>query len=1038
MGATALIQFYRVADNWGSPAMTHPLLPSSNTALKQRLLTGASATVIVLALAVAAPTGAMAQTAVTADVTRQASVAGELAQINAGFEHDGTANDWTVTIDLNDTNADLGTLLNANTNANALIIDVTDASGVTAANTLSLTADAIASNNGTIAINVGNGTVDHVNFEVNANILEQDNGVVTIVLGDGVGDPEVGLTFDAGAASQTVNAEISVVDDGDVVSVVVANSAGAVSTTTFTDRVILGAADTITVGGAVGTTAIFQADVTAPGGIDVTAANSDASLVLGAAGAMTTVTADIDLLDTTNTGTLTFVDGSNVTLIGDINAMALWDAITIGNGSATTLTLRGSTAGDANLTLTDNATLIVDTTGGAMPTLAGDVLSNAAGSLTTLRVSGDGPGGGNPGVAAFDGAVGANGNVIDIIDLDDDTTFGDGGEVFAGDVDVATGVTATFQSNNGTNIIGNLTGEGTVDIGNADGDLLSIGGGAGTMSTVSVANLDGQGSIDIVDGSAVTITTTIGDGEAIHDFTSDGANTVLTINSGANGTQTTSIIGDGLLTLDGGTIVLGQNIGAGDTVFDFDPTGTFEVNNNVTTTVQLSANFLSGALTFVDFSVDESLEIDGDVTNGELVVTDTALTDFGLNNDAEPSNIVITATARTAADTANLLGVSTDDANALRQAVISTDATGDTEGYDALTTVLNAGLANTAGAALAARTVGTQEDTLGGASEAAFQMFGQQTGMLTARLEDMRGQSGFAGGDLDAPYSPQAPSSMGGIWGQAFGGVANADGDTNFAGWDAAYGGMMVGLDGRVSEDFTLGAFGSYSYTTLDGDGAGNSEIEAGTVGFGVYAGYAGDGFYLDGFAAYAVSQNDLTRTTTVGALTQTLSADYDLSQLSVGISGGVPMELSSNVFITPNASLTWNNYDADTYTETGGSLAQTVNSADVSNLTGTIGARIHAVYENFDNDGTVFIPELRVALIGDLVDDDATAMATFAGAGVTAYQVTGTDTDDVGALVGIGLGFDNADWSASLNYDADLRSDFMSHTARAEFRWKF
>lgn len=118
--------------------------------------------------------------------------------------------------------------------------------------------------------------------------------------------------------------------------------------------------------------------------------------------------------------------------------------------------------------------------------------------------------------------------------------------------------------------------------------------------------------------------------------------------------------------------------------------------------------------------------------------------------------------------------------------------------------------------------------------------------------------------------------------------------------------------------------------------------------------------------------------------------------------------------------------------------MAQTVNPDAVSQLTGTIGARIHAVYENFDTDGTVFIPELRVALIADLIDDDATASATFAGAGVGSYQVTGTDTDDVGALIGFGLGLDNPDWSAGISYDADLRSDFISHTARAEFRWKF
>lgn len=42
-------------------AMPHPLLPSSSNTLKKRLLSGASAAVIVLALSVAMPTGVMAQ-----------------------------------------------------------------------------------------------------------------------------------------------------------------------------------------------------------------------------------------------------------------------------------------------------------------------------------------------------------------------------------------------------------------------------------------------------------------------------------------------------------------------------------------------------------------------------------------------------------------------------------------------------------------------------------------------------------------------------------------------------------------------------------------------------------------------------------------------------------------------------------------------------------------------------------------------------------------------------------------------------------------
>lgn len=287
-----------------------------------------------------------------------------------------------------------------------------------------------------------------------------------------------------------------------------------------------------------------------------------------------------------------------------------------------------------------------------------------------------------------------------------------------------------------------------------------------------------------------------------------------------------------------------------------------------------------------------------------------------------------------------------------------------------------------------------------------------------------------------AAYSLQAISSRGGVWGQVFGGFAGADGDSNYAGYDASYGGLIAGVDGMAGDDVTIGVFGSYSFSSVDGDGAGNAQIDASNFGLGVYAGYAGDGFYLDGFAAYAMAQNDLSRTAVVGAFSETVTANYDASQFSVGLAGGVPIAISPNLVVTPNASLTWNSCAADGYTEPG-ALGQTVRPDAVGQLTGTIGTRIHAVFENVDNEGTQVVPELRLALAGDVFGDDATAMMNFASGGTT-YQVSGADTSNLGALIGLGLSLNNHTWSAGFTYDAELRSDLISHTARAEFRWKF
>ncbi|GAB5509251.1 MAG: hypothetical protein Rhims3KO_06520 [Hyphomicrobiales bacterium] len=982
---------------------------------------------------------AQAQTIVSADDTLDAVADG--AQLIGSFTHNGTATTHTITIDMITANSDLGAVTNANTNANGLVFNIVDSENV-AANTLTLTGDAAASNDGFITFNVGEGTTQPVNFAVAGNITEADSGVTAIVLGNSGGDQAVNLRFASGAATQTIDAAISVVDDADNVSLNVGDAA-VTSTTTFNDTITLRAGDTITIGAAAETHAVFMADVVAPGGItlsgnattsatfadDVTAnitldaTGGAQTLTLGASGATTTATGSIDVTNTTFGATFGIADGANVTLAGDINAAVPWvNPITVGGGTtATTFTLQGDVAANANMTLNNLATLVIDSTGGTR-TVDSTINADAAGSTVALQtVGGNG--------VSFNVDVGAALTPIDTLTLGDNTTFA--GALRGGDLSAATGVTATLEAN--SFLTGDITGAGNLVVGNAAHDRLTLGGGAGTSSTVSIAGIGGQGDIFIVGGSSVTFNSTYVGTAVTSDFDMWEAGSTLTINS----TGTTAITLPGTLTLDAGTIVLGSNIGAGDTVFDVGDLDQLGVD----TTVQLSVAFTNGAITFVDSVANEADELPN------LVLVNNALATYAWSTvaeDAATDNLVIDATARTAADTATQLGVSSQVANTVLQAVTSASTAGDTTGLNALSAEINAGGTR---ATQAANQIGVQGDVVGASSGVAFQISGQQYDLASNRLGGLRGasdgrfasafssssESGFSGGDLDGFYA-YPPETRGSIWFEGFGGIASADGDTNAAGYDAAFGGATIGIDGTISDQVTVGVLGAYTASSVDGDGAGNAQMDANTYQVALYGSYTTDDFYLDGFAGYAYTENELTRT----AVGQTITADYGSSQFTVGMAGGVPFEVASQVYLTPNASLTYNHYSADSYTETGSlGFSSRVTPDSVSQLTGTIGARIHAVYENVMSDGTSMVPELRIGLGYDIIDDDAVSTATFTGGG-TSYSVTGTNTDDLAGLVGVGLSFDNPDWTAGIAYDADIRSDFMSHTASAEYRFRF
>lgn len=707
-------------------------LHSPSCARKQRLLNGASLSVMVLCASLALAGSAHAQ--VTTDLTLDAADPGNLTTLNGSFSHDGTATTHTITIDLNNVSTTLDAITNDNSNANGLVFDIIDANADVTANILTMTGNAAASNDGSITFNVGNGTTRNVSFAVQGNITEADSGVAAIVLGNTGGDQTVNLSFASGTATQTIDAAISVVDDADVVGVSIGDSAVS-STTTFNDTITLGTGDTITIGSTGGTSttdAIFMTAVIAPGGItlegttttsatfadDVTAnitldaTGAAQTLTLGASGATTTATGSLDITNTTNVGTIAIADGANVTLVGNINSAVAWDAINVGGGTtATTFTVAGDIADQSEITLSDLGTLVIDATAAARTVLS-TINADAAGSTVSLQTVGGGNG------VTFNVDVGAVA-AIDTVTLGDDTIFV--GALNGGNLSAAADVDVTLQANSA--VTGDITGEGNLIIGNAGVDNLTLGGGTGTTSTISIANIGGEGDIIIASGSSVTINSTVVGTLATSDFTMNSADTTLTVNS----TDTTAITAGGTLTLDQGTIVLGSNIGTGDTVFDVND---LVHNSNADTDVQMSVAFTSGTIVFVNSTLDESLE----ETDFELA--ENALATYAI--DAVGTQLVITATARTAAETAAELSVSTDAAGAVLQAVTSATTVGDTTGLNALSAELNAGGTR---ATQAASQVGVQADAVGAGPGVAFQVSGQQQDLASNRLGGLRGAS---------------------------------------------------------------------------------------------------------------------------------------------------------------------------------------------------------------------------------------------------------------------------------------------------------
>ena len=185
----------------------------------------------------------------------------------------------------------------------------------------------------------------------------------------------------------------------------------------------------------------------------------------------------------------------------------------------------------------------------------------------------------------------------------------------------------------------------------------------------------------------------------------------------------------------------------------------------------------------------------------------------------------------------------------------------------------------------------------------------------------------------------------------------------------------------------------------------------------------------------YAVNSSKSSRRLTFGGLNRTAKGDYDSRQYMAGISGGMPMQIKTDVFVTPMAGLSYTRVSSDSYTETGaGNLNLKVNPDGVDVLIASLGAKAHTHIKQ--GNGTL-VPSARAGLSYDFMADQATATGTYTGGGA-AFKVKGMKAEKLAGNFGLGLAYDDGAWSVGANYDAEVKSGYTGHSASLEARVKF
>ena len=275
-----------------------------------------------------------------------------------------------------------------------------------------------------------------------------------------------------------------------------------------------------------------------------------------------------------------------------------------------------------------------------------------------------------------------------------------------------------------------------------------------------------------------------------------------------------------------------------------------------------------------------------------------------------------------------------------------------------------------------------------------------------------------------------------GFWMQGFGFKGDQSKRDSIDGYTANTGGFVLGGDTLVGNgDFRVGGAVAYASTGIDGDGATSANrTDVDSYQGSLYGSYNAGAWYVDAALGYGRHQYDTKRYVALAGASVTGS--HDANQYLAKIGAGYPMQMGK-VTITPMATMTYVNLDQDGYTEEDGShsgAALTVADTQTNSFRSGLGAKISVPLSEGSMKTAV---EARAMWNHEFADTNQDIAAVFAGG--TSFTTAGVNQARDSANLGLGLNLSTANrQNLSVNYDAEVKSDYVGHTASFKFRYDF
>ncbi len=276
------------------------------------------------------------------------------------------------------------------------------------------------------------------------------------------------------------------------------------------------------------------------------------------------------------------------------------------------------------------------------------------------------------------------------------------------------------------------------------------------------------------------------------------------------------------------------------------------------------------------------------------------------------------------------------------------------------------------------------------------------------------------------------------VWARVFGNWSSLDRNpgSGASGFTSNGGGVVVGANYQLTDNFLAGLAGGYQRNRIDFRGTGNADVNS--YSLSAYGRYEQGKVYIDGLVGASYQSYDMTRLYTPILTTYTARRSPSGASVMAGLEAGYDYDFQGGSRVEPFAGFAFSRIRIDGSTETGsgpGNLTiddQTGNSAN-----SRLGVRWSSTFGK--NTGSELTPMLQLGWKHEFADRNPSTTASLAGLPGSSFTVQGAEAPKDTALVGVGLQVKFSDrLDGSVRYDGDFGSGYTNSTASLRLRLQF